>query len=468
MFSLKSERAIKFFQDHPQLDFDAVNLIIVDLLEKLVDNMSNTLNQNLSLDMLKEISSKLNTLEQRTQDIDATTKNYVQSLKTNVENSVSSQKEYILNSLRDLIQSDSQTNYININQLFSQNYEQLSVKIANNLNQLPKEVLSHTSTSISQLTDEIQKTHASITQEIQNTATNKSGEDYSQQIAALIESKYAELDSSMKARIETMIHQFTSSNTDILERVKPIKQVEEYFSNMNNSNRKGKQGEAKLEPILATILPDAEVTNSSGTAESGDFIIKRQNKSDILIDTKDYNTVIPKKEVDKIIRDIEKHGCNGILMSQNSGIALKYDWEINIHNNCVIVFLHNVEYNEDKIWSAIQIIDTLYPIVQQQANLEHESITTDQLVELNREFQNIIVQKRKIIEQIEQSNKDIIREIGKLDIPTLATIIKSKFSQSEELTYKCPYCDFIGKNSRSLAAHKRSCIKIKNSETSET
>ena len=106
--------------------------------------------------------------------------------------------------------------------------------------------------------------------------------------------------------------------------------------------------------------------------------------------------------------------------------------------------------------------------MQQQANLEHESITTDQLVELNREFQNIIVQKRKIIEQIEQSNKDVIREIGKLDIPTLATIIKSKFSQSEELTYKCPYCDFIGKNSRSLAAHKRSCIKIKNSETSET
>ena len=86
-------------------------------------------------------------------------------------------------------------------------------------------------------------------------------------------------------------------------------------------------------------------------------------------------------------------------------------------------------------------------------------------MELNREFQNIIVQKRKIIEQIEQNNKDIIREVGKLDIPTLASIIKSKFSQSEELSYKYQYCDFIGKNSRSLAAHKRGCIKIKTSET---
>ena len=255
MFSLKSERAIKFFQDHPELDFDAVNLIIVDLLEKLVDNMSNTLNQNLSMDMLKEISSKLNSLEQRTQDIDATTKNYVESLKTNVENSVSSQKEYILNSLRDLIQSDSQANYININQLFSQNYEQLSSRIANNLNQLPKEVLSHTNTSISQLTDEIQKTHASITQEIQNTTATKSGEDFSQQIATLIESKYTELDSSMKARIETMMSQFSTSNTDILERVKPIKQVEEYFTNMNNSNRKGNRAKPSWNPFWPPFYP---------------------------------------------------------------------------------------------------------------------------------------------------------------------------------------------------------------------
>ena len=100
--------------------------------------------------------------------------------------------------------------------------------------------------------------------------------------------------------------------------------------------------------------------------------------------------------------------------------------------------------------------------------MEHETITKDQLVELNREFQNIIIQKRKIIEQIEQNNKDIIREVGKLDIPTLATIIKSKFSQSQELSYKCSACDFIGKNSRSLAAHKRSCIYIKNLKTSET
>lgn len=457
MFSLKSERAIKFYSDHPELDFDAVNIIFVDLLEKLVHNMSNTLNQNLSIDLLKQISNKINTLEQRTLDIDTTTKNYVDTLKTNVENSVSSQKEYILNSLRDLIKSDSQENYININKLFSQNYEQLTSKIVSNLQQLPKEVLSNTHSSISQITDEIQKNYISITQEIQNTLVNKSTDDFSQQIATLIESKYSELDSSMKTRIEMMMTQHTATNTEILERVKPIKSVEEYFSNMNNSNKKGKQGEAKLEPILASILPHADIQNSSGTSKSGDFIIKRQNTTDILIDTKDWDVQVRQDEVTKIIRDVDKHKCNGILMSQNSGIALKNDWEINVHNNFVIIYLHNVEYNPDKILSAIQIIDALHPIILKQANLEHESISSDTLLDLNKEFQDIIAQKRRIIEQIEENNKNLIREVGKLDIPTLSNILKTKFSQPDEMIYKCDFngCDFVGKNPKSLSAHKK-------------
>lgn len=447
MFSLKSERTIKFYSDHPELDFDAVNIIFVDLLEKLVNNMSKTLNQNLSIDLLKEISTKINILEQRTLDIDTTTKNYVDTLKTNIENSVSSQKDNILNSLRDLIKNDSQENYININKLFSQNYEQLTSKLVSNLDKLPKDVLS-------QITDEIQKTHTLITKEIQNTS---SGEDFSQQIANLIESKYSELDSSMKTRIEMMMSQHSNTNTEILERVKPIKQVEEYFHNMNNSNKKGKQGEAKLENILTYILPHAEIVNSSGDSKSGDFIIKRKDKTNILIDTKDWDVQVRQDEVVKIIRDVDIHKCNGILMSQHSGIALKNDWEINIHNNFIIIYLHNVEYNQQKILSAVKIIDALHPIILQQANLEHETISSDILLELNKDFQSIIAQKRKIIEHIEENNKNIIAEVRKLDIPTLANILKSKFSQPDELVYKCnhPYCDFIGKSLKSLSAHKK-------------
>ena len=36
------------------------------------------------------------------------------------------------------------------------------------------------------------------------------------------------------------------------------------------------------------------------------------------------------KEVEKMLRDIEVHNCNGILVSQSSGIAQKNDFEIQI------------------------------------------------------------------------------------------------------------------------------------------
>lgn len=469
MFSLKSERAIKFYTDHPDLDFDAVNIIIVDLLEKLVHNMSNTLNQNLSLDMLKEISSKLNSLERRTQHIDETTKNYIDNLKTNIENSVSSQKEYIINNLRDLVNNDTHTNYRYIDELVSKNHEILTSRISDNINCLPKEILNST-ISLTQLTDELQKTHNAIANDINNTiSSQQSHTDFAQHIYSLIDSKYNQLNSSITARIETMLSSFNSTNNDILERVQPIKLFEEFFHNNNNSNRKGKQGESKLEPILSSILPHAEIKNTSKNKESGDFIITRNNNPTILIDTKDYKTNIPTIEIVKIIRDIDKHKCNGILISQNSGITHKDDFEINIHNNYVLIFLHNVNYNETKILSAIQIIDVLYPIIQQQVNIQHESITSEQLNQINKEFQLLITKKKQIIDQIEQNNKDIIKEIGKLELPSISDILTSKFSQSEQFAYICNICNnFSGKNSKALSAHQRGCKKKHNINTSSS
>lgn len=469
MFSLKSERAIKFYTDHPDLDFDAVNIIIVDLLEKLVHNMSNTLNQNLSLDMLKEISSKLNSLERRTQHIDETTKNYIDNLKTNIENSVSSQKEYIINNLRDLVNNDTHTNIRYIDKLVSKNHEILTSRISDNINCLPKEILNST-ISLTQLTDELHKTHNAITNDINNTiSSQQSHTDFAQHIYSLIDSKYNELNSSITARIETMLSSFNSTNNDILERVQPIRLFEEFFHNNNNSNRKGKQGESKLEPILSSILPDAEIINSSGHKESGDFIIHRKNNHNILIDTKDYNTSIPTKEIDKFIRDIDIHKCNGILISQNSGISCKDDFEINIHNNYVLIFLHNTNYNEHKIYIATQVIDVLFPIIQQQANIEHESITSEQLNQINKEFQELISKKKLIIEQIQQNTKNVIRDISNLDLPTMSSILTSKFSQYDQLTYICNICNnFSGKNSKALSAHQRGCKKKHNINTSSS
>jgi hypothetical protein len=467
MYSLKNKRAIQFYKDHPEIDFDAVNLIFVELLEKLLSNMSNTLNENLSVDMLKEISANVSQHSLLLKTLDERTKDDISSLKTNIDSSVSNQKDSIIASMREVVNNKENNDAQFIHKIISDNHELLSERINKNLENLPKE-LQTSIVSKSDITEELAKTHSSLSEELAKFfSSQNSPASLTENISSLIESKYNELNASLSTRVESVLSSATTTNnstlSDILERLKPMLSVEEYFRTNNNSNIKGKRGENKLEPLLSQILPEANIINSSGSAESGDFMIERTNKPTVLIDTKDYNTSVPKKEVDKIIRDIERRKCCGILLSQNSGISLKYDFEINVHNNYVVVFLHNVKYNEEKISLAIQIIDMLYPIIQQNANLEHESISSEQLNTINKEFQEIISQKRKVIEQIEQHNKDIIKSISKIDIPTLSSLLTAKFSQSEKLNYVCDICnDYVGKNSRALGAHKRGCAKRHN------
>jgi len=458
MFTLKSERAIKFYSDNPHIDFNTVNIIFIELLEKFVKNMSNTLNDTKTLDILKELSDKMTKIENNTQE----DRHIIQNMKSTIDSSISNQKDTIISSFRDIIKNNENENTKFIDNLISRNHDLLEQKITNNFKNLPKD-LENVILSKNELCQELENTHLSLKKEIEPLLLEKNDKC----IENLINNKYNELSNSITTNIQSIMssHMNTQivTNNSIIDKLKSMDKVEEYFEGQNNSNKKGKQGENRLEPILMNILSNANIINTSGIEESGDFIIERVDKSPILIDTKDYKTTVPKDEVDKIIRDIDKKKCNGILISQNSGIALKNDYEINIHNNFIIVFLHNVEYDENKISIAINIIDSLFPIVQQQANMEYESISCEQLNLNNKEFQSIISQKKKIIKTLQENTHNIINDISKIDIPTLSSILNTKFSQSDKLTYKCNICnDFIGKNSRALAAHKRGCIKKNN------
>jgi hypothetical protein len=76
---------------------------------------------------------------------------------------------------------------------------------------------------------------------------------------------------------------------------------------------------------------------------SGDFMLKRINKPAILIETKDYANNVPKEETDKFIRDVAQQKCNGIFLSQSSGISLKENYQIEF-NKAQLVYIHNCDY----------------------------------------------------------------------------------------------------------------------------
>lgn len=85
--------------------------------------------------------------------------------------------------------------------------------------------------------------------------------------------------------------------------------------------------------------------------------MKRKDKPAILFENKNYDRNVGQEEVRKFLRDIEIQNCSGIMLAQHYGITNKSNYEIELHDNNVLVYLHNVEYNADKIKAAVDIID---------------------------------------------------------------------------------------------------------------
>jgi hypothetical protein len=103
-------------------------------------------------------------------------------------------------------------------------------------------------------------------------------------------------------------------------------------------------GESQLFMVLNKMFPTSCVNDMTGQKASGDFMLKRINKPAILIETKDYANNVPKEETDKFIRDVAQQKCNGIFLSQSSGISLKENYQIEFNKGTILVYIHNCDY----------------------------------------------------------------------------------------------------------------------------
>ena len=126
-----------------------------------------------------------------------------------------------------------------------------------------------------------------------------------------------------------------------------------------NSSYKGQAAENQLFIVLNSMFPTGEIINTTGQKSSGDFLLKRDNKPDIIFENKDYLNNVYIGEIRKFIIDIETQNKHGIFLSQKSGIASRANYQIEFHKGNILVFLHNVEYSKEKIQIAVDIIDNL-------------------------------------------------------------------------------------------------------------
>jgi len=235
--------------------------------------------------------------------------------------------------------------------------------------------------------------------------------------------------------------------------------VKEHFDRQKNSTNKGADSEDKLLNGLYSTFPDCQITKTTGIAKAGDFLIERSNNAPIMIENKDYSRNVPKEEIEKFIRDIDHQGCNGILISQTTGISRKKNYQIDIHNGHILVFIHCLNYDFDKIRLAIETIDHLSKALINYSNNKNElKLSSETLKLINKEYLTFITQKNGLSDSLKKYNRDMTKLINDLQFPELSNMLSQHFSSTEETIFKCEYCKIkVFKNSKALAKHIQTC-----------
>jgi hypothetical protein len=282
------------------------------------------------------------------------------------------------------------------------------------------------------------------------------------------------LDEKIKS-IQTPIYSFITSNqqqitnnltslkeSNLIAQTNQCKVIDELGDFLNkyktNSAAKGLASENRLQILLNKMFPMSNVVDSRALKEAGDFLLKREGRPTILIENKNYEANINIDEIKKFLRDINSQNCSGIFISQNSGIVGKPNYFIEMHGGHVLIYLHNVDYSEEKIKCAVDIIDNLSKKYAEITNNNQEDgvkITKEFLDKINTEYQVFLNQRDLLVFNIKESQKKVILQIEELKFPDLSTYLNEIYGSVQNQQFLCDICNESFSKKSSLASHKK-------------
>ena len=164
------------------------------------------------------------------------------------------------------------------------------------------------------------------------------------------------------------------------------------------------------------------------------------------------------------------------MISQHSGIQNKHDFQIDIHMDHIMVFVHFGHYDESKLKMAVSLIDHLDQALQKyqsQNQQSNKNISIEQLTTINKEYLHFIGQKKQLIETYKKQYKEHLKHLEDFEMPQLTLLLDGLFTNVEQLSYTCTICNkFTAKNKRALTTHQNKCKKAiildANEETTST
>ena len=264
------------------------------------------------------------------------------------------------------------------------------------------------------------------------------------------------------SHLSSLTSSLTSSQNALQSEVKDV------LKKMENCSSKGKISENIVLNILRGLFPSGEIEYVGSQKESGDIMIHRKDKQKILVENKCYESkTVGSDQVKKFIHDVDTQNCSGLFLSQEGGIVNKHNFEINIHNRNVLLYVHNVNYDPEIIKIAVDIIDSFKSKLDEITLTDDYSISNDTLEEINKEYQLFVEQKLAQLKMVKDFSQKMIKRIEDVQLPSLEKMLSSRFGYTNSGKFICEKCHFVGKNRLALSVHKRTCDKTPTEEVDD-
>ena len=428
VLEITNKRILNFYENNPAIDFQGVNLLFIDLLEKLQLTGDHLLpNLRDEMNALKEVIVSTNT--------------------DNMTKTLSIFKDDYVSQIHEIVQTNT---HDQIAPLLEKNNCYLMEKTS----KLIREILPHNqpySETLQEFSNYIRKETQHLLKSSDQASLKEFINNFEIKSSMMMQPIYSYISASEERTSSTIRDGQSKLLSEFKETLTKFKEIQPNQQHIDKH----------LTNVLTKLYSSSEVQTKNNAG--GLIVLKRQGRPNIIIENRDTEANISIEEVQSFTLSVDDHNCCGILISQQSGISTKKNYQIEIHNNNVLVYLHQAEYNSAKIATAVDIIDQLSSKIRQFKNSGGDdcNVPKDVMDTINNEYQLFLSQKIAVIEVFKESQKKVLSQIDEIRFPALDKFLSTKYSAPiQKQGLKCDLCkSFSGNNLKALAAHKRGCIR---------
>ena len=220
---------------------------------------------------------------------------------------------------------------------------------------------------------------------------------------------------------------------------------------------RGSASETVVEETLTALYPTASVQRTTAVTGAGDFKLDRGPAHPVvMVENKNYAENVRHSEVQKFLRDATAQRCSAVLLSQKSGIVGKRDFEIEVDNGNVMVYVHHAHDQPAKITAAVAVIDALAARLKNLEAAEDGDgafFPKEVLDTINAEVQSFVQKKNALVSTIKENCKRTVAMVEDLHLPELTKILAEKYACTEAKAFACEHCARTFESKRSLTVH---------------